>query len=202
MTVNNLRKSVKDEQVVTLSKSLIRIWKKLLDSQKDGKPSTKDDAGDSNGSAANGSSTKSSDAAPTSKLSTGSSNGNGKAASNEKPKFGDKFKQLTFPSLNTTDSVRLKCRELLANALSCDFVDDVEIKEEILEDPENLAAKIEDCIYNEIKDTNMKYKNRIRSRVANLKDQKNPDLRLNVLRGQIDSARSATKNADVGDVAH
>lgn len=189
MTVNNLRKCVKEDQVVTLSKSLIRTWKKLLDAQKDSKPS-KDDNGDSNGSA-NGSFNPKSDATP-SKL---SSNGNGKTPIvDEKPKL----KQLTFPTLNTSDSVRLKCREMLTNALSVDFGDDVEIKEEILEDPENLAAKIEDQIFKEFRDTNMKYKNRVRSRVANLKDTKNPDLRLNVLRGQIEPARIATMNADVG----
>jgi len=105
-------------------------------------------------------------------------------------------KQLTFPSLNTTDSIRLKCREMLANALSVEFNDEIDIKDEILEDPENLAAKIEDCIYKEFRDTNPKYKNRIRSRVANLKDIKNPDLRLNVLRGEISVSRIATMTSE------
>ena len=30
MTVNNFRKTTKNEEVITLSKSLIKIWKKLL----------------------------------------------------------------------------------------------------------------------------------------------------------------------------
>ena len=45
----------------------------------------------------------------------------------------------------------------------------------------------------------MKYKNRIRSRVANLKDPKNPQLRENVLRGIIDPARLAGMTAEVGN---
>ena len=36
-------------------------------------------------------------------------------------------------------------------------------------DIEAIAAATEDCIFNEFKNTEMKYKNRIRSRVANLK---------------------------------
>jgi transcription elongation factor S-II len=188
MTVNNLRKSVADEEVVSVSKTLIRTWKKLLDAQKDGK--TARDGGDANG---NGSSGKTVDSS-SGKL---SSNGNGKGSFNDNPKFGDKAKQLSFPSLDTSNSVRLKCREMLSSALSVDFGEDAEMKDEILEDPENLAAKIEDYVFKEFKDTNMKYKNRIRSRVANLKDVKNPDLRLNVLRGQIDPSRIATMTAEV-----
>jgi len=36
-------------------------------------------------------------------------------------------------------------------------------------DIEVIAAMTEDCIFNEFKNTEVKYKNRIRSRVANLK---------------------------------
>jgi len=38
-----------------------------------------------------------------------------------------------------------------------------------VEDIESIAAATEDCIFNEFKNTEVKYKNRIRSRVANLK---------------------------------
>ncbi|CAO2580986.1 Transcription elongation factor A protein 1 [Lemmus lemmus] len=40
-------------------------------------------------------------------------------------------------------------------------------------------------IYQEIRNTDMKYKNRVRSRISNLKDAKNPNLRKNVLCGNI-----------------
>ena len=60
-----------------------------------------------------------------------------------------------------------------------------------------LGALIEDAIFKEHKDTNMKYKNRIRSRVANLNDKKNPDLKVNVLRGSIKPEKIAVMTADV-----
>ena len=40
---------------------------------------------------------------------------------------------------------------------------------EVAGDIEAIAAATEDCIFNEFKNTEVKYKNRIRSRVANLK---------------------------------
>ncbi|KAK4336716.1 hypothetical protein RND71_043560 [Anisodus tanguticus] len=196
MTVNTLRKSVNDEAVVLLSKTLIKSWKKLLDDQKSSTKNNKEDSNDST----NGNSPKSN--------AVKSENGSSKPPSNNvykttnlpitnQNKFSnDKPKQLSFPSLNTSDSVRLKCREMLLNALSVELPDDTDLRDEILEDPENLAAKIEDCIFKEFKDTNMKYKNRIRSRVSNLKDIKNPDLRLNVLRGQIPVSKIATMSSE------
>lgn len=56
---------------------------------------------------------------------------------------------------------------------------------------------IELRIFEEFGDTNMKYKNRIRSRVANLKDAKNPALRQNVLKGIIEPAKIAVMTAEV-----
>lgn len=52
-------------------------------------------------------------------------------------------------------------------------------------------------VYQEIKATDMKYKNRIRSRISNLKDPKNPNLRKNVLAGAIELSRIATMSAEV-----
>lgn len=43
----------------------------------------------------------------------------------------------------------------------------------------------------------MKYKNRVRSRIANLKDTKNPNLRKNVLCGNIAPDRFAKMSAEV-----
>lgn len=52
-------------------------------------------------------------------------------------------------------------------------------------------------IYQEIKATDMKYKNRVRSRISNLKDPKNPNLRKNVLGGAIELSRIASMTAEV-----
>ena len=70
-------------------------------------------------------------------------------------------------------------------------------KDEAFYDVEILAAEIEDNIYKEFKDTNLRYKNRVRSRVSNLNDKKNPDLKLNVLRGHIKPERIAAMTAEV-----
>lgn len=43
----------------------------------------------------------------------------------------------------------------------------------------------------------MKYKNRVRSRISNLKDPKNPGLRKNVLAGNIELSRIAAMSAEV-----
>lgn len=44
----------------------------------------------------------------------------------------------------------------------------------------------------------MKYKNRVRSRISNLKDPKNPGLRKNVLAGTLALSRIASMSAEVG----
>jgi len=46
----------------------------------------------------------------------------------------------------------------------------------------------------------MKYKNRVRSRIANLKDAKNPNLRKNVLCGNIPPDKFAKMTAEVSKV--
>lgn len=52
-------------------------------------------------------------------------------------------------------------------------------------------------IYQEFKSTDIKYKTRLRSRISNLKDQKNPDLRRNVLCGNISPDCIASMTAEV-----
>jgi len=172
MAVNNLRKNCSDEEIISISKTLIRSWKKLLETSKEGTTKS-DNSGESNNSSSASSSLPAA---------------NNSVVSNEKQP-----RQLSFPS-NTTNEVRLKCRQLLADALK--LQPNLEEKEEAFFDVEDLASKIEDCIFKEFKDTNMKYKNRIRSRIANLKDAKNPDLKLNVLRGHIKPVRIAVMTAE------
>ncbi|KAH6922529.1 hypothetical protein HPB50_015271 [Hyalomma asiaticum] len=175
MTVNSLRKSSNDEEVITLAKVLIKSWKKLLS----GTPSSKEAPA------------KEPEPKP-------SASAKQTAAAAGRPNA----KQTSFPA-DTTNAVRLKCRELLSSALKC---------EDMPEgcNTDSLAAKIEEnilCllalsyirIYNEFGDTNNKYKNRVRSRVSNLKDSKNPALRLNVLHGAIEPERIARMTAEYVD---
>lgn len=182
LAVNNIRKNCSDEDVITLAKTLIRSWKKLLEPAKDGK---NDSGGDNNKTSSSTVEKKSS--------SSGSLNDKVNASKNQSKTSSsitqvDKPRQ-SFPS-NTNNEVRLKCRELLADALKTN------LEKEIDADPEEIAAQIEDCIYKEFKDVSMKYKNRIRSRVSNLKDLKNPDLKYNVLKGHIEPSRIAVMTAE------
>ncbi|XP_061633377.1 transcription elongation factor A protein 3 isoform X2 [Phyllopteryx taeniolatus] len=95
------------------------------------------------------------------------------------------------PHLTTGDSVRDKCIEMLTVALRTD-----NDYKDFGTNCDSMAAEIEDHIYQETKATDMKYKNRVRSRISNLKDPKNPGLRRNVLAGSIDLNRIATMSAE------
>ncbi|XP_059920665.1 transcription elongation factor A protein 3-like isoform X5 [Gadus macrocephalus] len=95
------------------------------------------------------------------------------------------------PRLATGDTVRDKCIVMLSAALRTDndFM-------EFGANCEQMAVDIEDHIYQEIRATDMRYKNRIRSRISNLKDPKNPGLRRNVLAGYIEMTRIASMSAE------
>lgn len=66
-------------------------------------------------------------------------------------------------------------------------------------EPEELAEELEEAIFLEFKNTDMKYKNRVRSRMANLKDPKNPSLRMNYIVGAITANRLAIMTAEVSN---
>ncbi|XP_051663159.1 transcription elongation factor A protein 3 isoform X3 [Manacus candei] len=95
------------------------------------------------------------------------------------------------PCYLTGDSVRDKCIEMLTAALRVD--DDYK---EFGVNCEKMASEIEDHIFQELKSTDMKYRNRVRSRISNLKDPKNPGLRRNVLCGAIEPALIARMTAE------
>ncbi|KAG8014267.1 Transcription elongation factor A protein 1, partial [Nibea albiflora] len=108
----------------------------------------------------------------------------------------------TFPRApSTSDSIRLKCREMISNALQAgdDYI-------AIGADCDELGAQVEEYIlYTEwmfvllqdvFKNTDMKYKNRVRSRISNLKDMKNPNLRRTVLCGSVTPERMAKMTAE------
>ncbi|XP_058030557.1 transcription elongation factor A protein 2 isoform X2 [Ahaetulla prasina] len=98
----------------------------------------------------------------------------------------------TFPPVPIScDTVRGKCREMLTSALQTDN-DYVAIGA----DCEQLAGQIEEFIFQDVKNTDLKYKNRIRSRLSNLKDSKNPDLRKNVLCGVITPEQIAVMTSE------
>lgn len=165
MTVNNLRKSSKDDEVISLAKTLIKNWKKFI---APGNTSGKDSS--------------------TSKKKEGKEEKKDEKREDKKPSVT----QYPPPkSHNLTDSVRLKCREMLQNSIQ---VGDIDI--EGLASVEELATELEEAIYNEFKNTDNRYKNRVRSRIANLKDPKNPELSRNYIYGAISAQRLATMTAE------
>ncbi|XP_034733611.1 transcription elongation factor A protein 2 isoform X2 [Etheostoma cragini] len=185
MSVNAVRKHSSEEEVQTLAKALIKSWKKLLDGA-EGKSEEKE---------------KKKEGSPVRSSSTSKDSGSSEKSktSGESPTMPTTPTSPTLlprvtsfpPAPVTTDNVRNKCRELLVAALQTD--DD---HKTIGADCEHLAAQIEEEIFQEFKSTDIKYKTRLRSRISNLKDQKNPDLRRNVLCGSISARRIASMTAE------
>lgn len=183
MSVNVLRKASNKDDIQTLAKSLIKHWKKLLDSQDKSKTPKSDspslqrtDSNLSNSSQSNITQA----AAAISQV-----NGNG---SKSAPKNITKL-PVAFPPLKGDVSVRQKCREMLENSLKTDG-DDNEVANS------TLAANIEDAIFLEFKDSGSKYRNRVKSRVMNLRDKNNPILKSNILSGEITPKRFANMKPD------
>ncbi|KFP92096.1 Transcription elongation factor A protein 3, partial [Apaloderma vittatum] len=104
---------------------------------------------------------------------------------------------LLAPCYLTGDSVRDKCIEMLTAALRMDTVSGDDYKEFGV-NCEKMASEIEDHILCRGWGTDMKYRNRVRSRISNLKDPKNPGLRRNVLCGAIPPSLIARMTAEVG----
>ncbi|KMY90327.1 transcription elongation factor S-II [Drosophila simulans] len=181
MTVNELRKSSKDDEVIALAKTLIKNWKRFLASPA---PTTANNSSAKEGSSHNSSASKSTSAAKSSSSFSGKDKSSSSSSSKDKEKKGSSS-QTSFPSGGMTDAVRIKCREMLATALKIGEVP------EGCGEPEEMAAELEDAIYSEFNNTDMKYKNRIRSRVANLKDPKNPGLRGNFMCGAVTAKQLA-----------
>ncbi|XP_063612414.1 transcription elongation factor S-II-like [Penaeus indicus] len=109
MTVNALRRASSDDDVISTAKQLIKNWKKFVpdkkeDEDKDNKEEKKKDKEEK-------------------KESKSGSNSN----SNSSSSGSGSSKPTSFPpsAPPTTDALRLKCREMLTNALKCseyDFV--------------------------------------------------------------------------------
>ncbi|XP_055906777.1 transcription elongation factor S-II [Eupeodes corollae] len=179
MTVNELRKSSKDEEVISLAKTLIKNWKRFLANTTSSK--------DSNSNSSSKSSSKSSSSGSAGSSSSSKKNDKKKEEPKKMEVEKPKVPQSAFPSSSgtLTDAVRLKCREMLANALKVDPTP------EGCPEPEELAEELEEAIHAEFRNTDMKYKNRVRSRVANLKDAKNPTLRSNFLCGAVTAQQLA-----------
>lgn len=150
MTVNELRKCSKDDEVIALAKTLIKNWKKFLTpTSTPGKESAS-----TTSNSAPKSSTKSSSTNGSSKKNDAKKDEKERSGSSSSFGGGSNIKQTSFPATNTmTDAVRLKCREMLTNA--------IKVHGDIPEgcpSAEELADELEECIYAEFNNTDMRYK--------------------------------------------
>jgi len=92
------------------------------------------------------------------------------------------------PPPKGNDPIRIQCREMLVKSLK------LEGRPEF--NPAYIAADIEEATYQMFKDTGSKYKNRIKSRVMNLRDKRNPALKQMVADGDISPERFANMTAE------
>lgn len=181
-TVNNLRRIIANEDISTVAKSLLKNWKKLVPETSSGPIPKEEKSSPAN----NNTSTPPANPSP--------------QENNSKPLEMTKIieRQLSrassisseYAASHTLDEVRLKSRDLLAGAFSISELPEGSA------DPVELAARVEDAIFKELRDTGVKYRNRIRSRISNLKDLKNPNLRISVLLGIITPERLAVLTAE------
>uniref|UniRef100_A0A3B3YWJ2 Transcription elongation factor n=1 Tax=Poecilia mexicana TaxID=48701 RepID=A0A3B3YWJ2_9TELE len=189
MSVNNIRKHCRDEEVISLAKVLIKEWKRLLVLTKDSQNFRLNYEFQERSAGQQRTvphplplptSTRSASSAPPRTPTT--------PTSPLSPSFSSPGGPLS-PHLATGDSVRDKCIEMLAAALRTD-----NDYKDFGANCDGMAAEIEDHIL--CLATDMKYKNRVRSRISNLKDPKNPGLRRNVLAGSIELSRIASMSAE------
>lgn len=224
-TVNKIRKAVDNNEVISMSKSMVKKWKKLLSSSSSSS-SNNNNSSITNLSTNNSNTTTTSNAnyntssnESNSASATINSKGGGGAAPDQdyhshqithnQSQSGHQKDQVSSVTQServkksapvqtevpvTTSEVRLKCRQLLAEALKKPLPGEL-ISEPFLEE-DILAGRIEECIFQEFRGTDAKYKNRVRSRVSNLSDSKNPYLRFNVLRGDLAPERIAKMTAE------
>ncbi|CAF1058316.1 unnamed protein product [Rotaria sordida] len=184
-TVNNLRRVIANEDLSTVAKSLLKNWKKLVPESGTSVPGNKDDKQATSINNNNNNNNNSQQSQETN-INTGKTLESSKSIERQP---SQPTSSLYTPS-QTHDEIRLKSRDLMASAFS------VSELPEGSADPVELAARVEDVIFKELKDTGVKYRNRIRSRISNLKDLKNPNLRTNVLLGFITPERLAVLTAE------
>jgi len=169
MAVNVVRKATTKDDIQTLAKGLIKSWKKLLDSQEKNKKE-KSDTSNLNKS-----------------IPPSAPKSDNNSTSTPSTRSGSKSFPPSPPS-KLSDPTRRRCQEMIASSLKCEQRPDF--------DPTNVAAHIESAIYDLFCDTGPKYKNRIKSRVLNLRDKRNVQLRISIIDGEISADKFANMTAE------
>jgi transcription elongation factor S-II len=177
LILNEFRKKTTDEKLAKRAKQLIKNWKSKVEAAATAKPARIDSE----------SRKKSSTTAPPIEQSEA-----------KKPRLEIKdIKPKLEPSTSIRTS-RLKLPEdparernvtILSKSLTCGALPDGS------QDPDDIALQIEAAIF-ELHGDSEKYTSTIRSRVFNLRDKKNPDLRENVILGSVSPAKFAKMTAE------
>uniref|UniRef100_A0A8D2QBK7 Transcription elongation factor n=1 Tax=Zonotrichia albicollis TaxID=44394 RepID=A0A8D2QBK7_ZONAL len=175
VAVNSVRKHCSDEEVVASAKILIKNWKRLLETH-----STSKDPGRSLQLCQDPATCPCPSMCPC--------RANSSKAKPEVPRTpsSPSFSAspcFLAPCYLTGDSVRDKCIEMLTAALRMDG-------------EQFWGCWTPDWAISPMGHTDMKYRNRVRSRISNLKDPKNPGLRRNVLCGAIEPSLIARMTAE------
>ncbi|CAF2955457.1 unnamed protein product [Rotaria sp. Silwood2] len=185
-TVNNLRRVIANEDLSTVAKSLLKNWKKLVPESSTSVPGNKDDKQSTPTNNNNNNNNNNSQQSQETNINVGKNLESSKSFERQPSQSASSC----YPPSQTHDEIRLKSRDLVANAFSASELPEGSA------DPVELAGRVEDAIFKELKDTGVKYRNRVRSRISNLKDLKNPNLRINVLLGFITPERLAVLTAE------
>ncbi|KAG5443167.1 Transcription elongation factor A protein 1 [Clonorchis sinensis] len=180
--INKIRKESGNSEIATLGKNIIKQWKKLVPDKVE--PSTPNAGMKRSPDTSNG--VTSDDGGP----------------SDTKHSRVEKTEPVEpapvpvsrgyFPvhTMTTTDQFRLKAREMIQSALECGNIPSGAYESEFL------AIRIESAIYDIFNNTDSKYKQRVRTRVMNLRDSNNPNLRLNVLMGHVNPDKLASMTSE------
>ncbi|XP_019867405.1 transcription elongation factor S-II [Aethina tumida] len=198
LTVNQLKKASKNEEILTLSKNLLKNWKVILAkvnskaspeaSPRSGKDDDKENLSHENNALEVSQDT---DHKPPKEKPINSNEPSGK-----EPIVKEPIDRVQVPVVSARDSgdpIREKFKVMLANAIKTNC------KPEDFDgcaSADELAAELEMAIFAVFKNTEMRYRNRIRSRISNLTDPKNPTLRTNFRVGAITAARLAEMSAE------
>ncbi|CAH8618114.1 unnamed protein product [Schistosoma intercalatum] len=194
--INKIRKESEDPEVATLGKNMIKQWKKLVPDKSEAPASCTNSVGNNNNDNGNSNDNKHS---PESNNYNVCDDGGPQEAKRSRPSEKKESTELSgnasrgfFPvhTLTTTDQVRLKAREMLQSALESGNIPSGAYESEFL------AIRIESSIYDLFNNTDPKYKQRVRTRVMNLRDSNNPNLRLNVLMGHVSPDKLASMTSE------
>lgn len=194
--LNSLRRFLTNDQQLGQCKAILKVWKKVVEnrSRQDSSaltsPSAKRKQSDSNSQGA-GSMCDASEGSPPIKRASSDAKEvvSPFAPTGELSRLA--MERLANEGMEGCDlrdvPVRLKAREMFTRALGAGGMEERYL---------DIAINIENIIYSDHRDTCCtKYRSQIRSRIYNLKDKKNPNLKMRVCSGEICAARFARMTA-------